>query len=58
MKDHKETLKTIAITILVTANLAFFAGIWYSNQQQNHIKAEVNSQINQLKAELPSTENQ
>lgn len=56
MKEHKETIKTVAIAILVTANIAFFAGVFYSNQQNDHMKTEVQNQITQLKASLPSTQ--
>ena len=54
MKDHKETIKTIAITILVTANLAFIGGVLYANHQNANIKHEVQSQISQLKDQLQS----
>lgn len=55
MKDHKELIKSLAIAILLTANIAFFAGILYNQRQQNQLKAEVQTQIQSLKDQLQLT---
>lgn len=52
MKTNKELLKTIAITILITSNISFLAGIYYHKNQSEGIRREVNSQVESLKAEL------
>lgn len=56
MKEHKETIKTVAIAILVTANIAFIGGVFYANHQNASMKAEVQNQISSLKAQLPATQ--
>lgn len=58
MKENKETIKTVVIAILITANIAFFAGIWYNNHQDQSVRAEVDTQVQSLKAELSSTKPQ
>lgn len=58
MKTHKELIKTVAITILVTANISFLGGVWYANKNHDHVKREVNSAVQGLKAELSSTTKQ
>ena len=52
MIKNKEALKTIVITVLVTAQVAFIAGIYYNQLQNDHIETKVNSAVQQLKAEL------
>lgn len=52
MIKNKETIKTIIITVLVTAQLAFLAGIYYNQKQNDHVETKVNSAVQQLKAEL------
>ncbi len=52
---NKEILKTVAITVLLTANVAFILGIKYNQAQTKNIQAEVNSQIERLKVSLPET---
>lgn len=58
MIKNKETLKTIAITVLVTAQLAFIGGIFYNQKQNDHIKSEVQAQVQELKAELQTPKQQ
>ena len=36
MLKNKETIKTIVITVLVTAQVAFLAGIYYNQRQNEH----------------------
>ena len=55
MKDHKETIKTIAITILITANVAFLAGVFYNQKQNSYIRNEVQKQVQAFLASDPST---
>jgi len=52
MKDHKEMIKTVIITILITANVSFMAGIWYNQNQTDNLNREIQTQVDRLKAEL------
>ena len=56
MVKNKETIKTIAITILVTAQIAFIGGMVYNQKQNDFVKTEVQEQVQQLKAELQKSE--
>lgn len=55
MKENKELIKTVIITILITANASFLAGVYYSNRLNAHVKTEVQTQVSSLKVELPET---
>ena len=56
MPKNKETLKTIAITVLVTAQLAFIAGIVYNQKQNDDTNTKINAAVTELKAELQTPE--
>lgn len=56
MLKNKETFKTIAITILVTAQIAFIAGIFYNQKQNDATETKINAAVAELKAELQSPE--
>ena len=58
MLKNKETIKTIAITILVTAQLAFIAGIYYNQNQNDQVETKVQSAVQELKAELQTPKQQ
>ena len=58
MLKNKETIKTIVITVLVTAQVAFLAGIYYNQRQNEHIETKVNSAVSELKAELQTPKQQ
>lgn len=58
MIKNKETIKTIVITVLVTAQVAFLAGIYYNQRQNDHIENKVNSAVSSLKAELQTPKQQ
>lgn len=55
MFKNKEQLKNVVITVLVTAQIFFIAGMWYNqvntDQTNAKIKAQVTEQIQSLKAE-------
>lgn len=56
MIKNKETLKTVAITVLVTFQLAFIAGIVYNQKQTEATETKINAAVTELKAELQSPE--
>lgn len=53
---NKESFKTIVITVLVTFQIAFIAGIVYNNHQTQATESKINSAVTELKAELQSPE--
>lgn len=56
MIKNKETLKTVAITVLVTFQIAFIAGITYNQKQTEATENKINAAVTELKAELQSPE--
>jgi len=48
---NKETFKTVVITFLITANVAFLLGIKYQQIQTQNMQNEVQRQVQTLKAE-------
>lgn len=58
MFKNKETIKTIAITILVTAQIAFIGGIVYNQKQTEATETKINQAVTSLKAELQTPEQQ
>lgn len=59
MLKNKETIKTIVITVLVTAQVAFLGGIWYNQSNvdamDKQVKEQVTEQVQLLKTELQTT---
>ena len=59
MFKNKETIKTIVITVLVTAQIAFIGGIMYNQSNTNsmnaQVKAQVTEQVQMLKTELQTS---
>lgn len=54
MKEHKELIKTVLITILVTANISFLAGYFYHSHETKTTNSAIKAQVDQLKVELSS----
>ena len=58
MLKNKETIKTIVITVLVTAQVAFLAGIYYNQRQNDHVENKIQAATQELKAELQNPKQQ
>ena len=56
MIKNKETLKTVAITVLVTFQIAFIAESDYNQKQTEATENKINAAVTELKAELQSPE--
>lgn len=56
MIKNKETLKTVVITVLVTFQIAFIAGITYNQKQTEATENKINAAVTELKAEFQSPE--
>nr|DAP16301.1 MAG TPA: hypothetical protein [Caudoviricetes sp.] len=53
MKNKIETIKTVVITVLITAIVAFIGGMQYQKVQHNQVKSEVSSIIKNVKDSTP-----
>lgn len=51
-KNYLETFKTIVITILITAIVAFVLGIQYEDHQNSNIRAEAASIVKSVKVDV------
>lgn len=52
-KRTTEIIKTVIITILITANIAFIGGMQYQKKQDNNVNNAVQQQVERLKASAP-----
>lgn len=55
MKENKETIKTVAITILLTANISFILGIIYNQRQNDMVDNKIEAAVQSLKVEINQT---
>lgn len=51
-KFNIETIKTIIITILITAIVAFIGGMYYQKNQTEQVKAEAATIVKNVKVEV------
>nr|DAK70241.1 MAG TPA: Protein of unknown function (DUF3139) [Caudoviricetes sp.] len=51
-KFNIETIKTIVITILITAIIAFIGGMQYQKHQTEQVKAEAATIVKNVKVEV------